>query len=162
MLASISSSASVLRRLPSTSVTTLMTTHCPFSSNAAIHRVVGNLRRPHQHHRPHPRRRYVSSPLLSQRFTLPPAPSQGRYNLANSISTAQGGGGGGRGGRGRGGGRYPTYVYVAGGLVVAGSVSAYFQYQNYAPLTNRRRWIASTPEMEKQMGDQVRFCLSVL
>jgi hypothetical protein len=98
------------------------------------------------------RRFHASSAAERQRFTLG-GPRRIRYQLAvNQQKVNMGGGSTGSGRRQQQG--YPTYLYVIGGVTVAGTVGLYFHYQNYAPMTNRRRWIASSPEFEKEMGDQ--------
>lgn len=38
--------------------------------------------------------------------------------------------------------------------MVVGSTGLYFAYVDYAPLTDRRRWIATNPKFEKELGDQ--------
>lgn len=59
------------------------------------------------------------------------------------------------------GGRYqqqqqlPPYVYLMGGVPVVGSLYLYFRFQDLAPLTERRRWLATSPDYEQRMGDQV-------
>jgi hypothetical protein len=95
---------------------------------------------------------------MTPRLTLG-TPSRVRFNLSNTKQKQQEG----HGARGASGfhkpppgGKYPTYLKVVGGATVVGTVALYFHYQNFAPMTNRRRWIASTPEFEKEMGDQVR------
>jgi hypothetical protein len=81
-------------------------------------------------------------------------PRRVRYNLAKKQLP---------GGRGIGGpshssssssGKYPTYIYWVGGIAVVGSVWTYVSYMDYAPLTHRRRWIATNPQFEKEMGDE--------
>lgn len=48
----------------------------------------------------------------------------------------------------------PPYIYLVGGIPVVGSLYLYFKFQDLAPLTERRRWLATSPEYEKKMGDQ--------
>lgn len=48
----------------------------------------------------------------------------------------------------------PNYVYIMGGIPVAGGLYLYVRYQDSAPLTGRRRWLATNPEYEKSMGDE--------
>jgi metalloendopeptidase OMA1, mitochondrial len=52
-----------------------------------------------------------------------------------------------------GGGGIPSYVWgvMGGSAVVLGF--AYFSFTEKAPLTQRRRWIATSPEWERQLGD---------
>ncbi len=63
-------------------------------------------------------------------------------------------------GRYNGGRRYqqqqqlPPYIYLMGGVPVVGSLYLYFKFQDLAPLTERRRWLATSAEYEKRMGDQ--------
>lgn len=37
---------------------------------------------------------------------------------------------------------------------MVGSLYLYFRFQDLAPLTERRRWLATSPDYEKRMGDQ--------
>jgi predicted Zn-dependent protease len=48
----------------------------------------------------------------------------------------------------------PTYFYIIGGT--SGCIVAYNYFSNldYVPITNRRRWIATTPQYEQLLGDQ--------
>ena len=41
-----------------------------------------------------------------------------------------------------------------GGIAAVGTAGIYVAYIDYAPLTHRRRWIATDPRFEKQLGDQ--------
>ena len=61
------------------------------------------------------------------------------------------------------GGRYdrqgrtnlPLYVWMGGfALPVAGLTYVYVSHLDRVPLTHRQRWIATSPEWERQMGDQ--------
>eukprot|EP00529_Nitzschia_sp_RCC80_P019374 CAMPEP_0113457974 /NCGR_PEP_ID=MMETSP0014_2-20120614/9682_1 /TAXON_ID=2857 /ORGANISM="Nitzschia sp." /LENGTH=431 /DNA_ID=CAMNT_0000349481 /DNA_START=15 /DNA_END=1313 /DNA_ORIENTATION=+ /assembly_acc=CAM_ASM_000159 len=94
----------------------------------------------------------------SQRqFQLFPGPRRIRYNLSNPRTGGRGRGGGGGGGgtsSSSTSGQIPTYFYYFGGVAVIGTIGAYVSYLDYAPLTHRRRWIATDPEFEKKMGDQ--------
>lgn len=47
-----------------------------------------------------------------------------------------------------------AFLIVTTGIAVIGSVGMYIAYIDYAPLTRRRRWIATDPDFEKEMGDQ--------
>ena len=85
------------------------------------------------------------------RFTLG-NPRRVRLHLSDSSRNASAGAKVGGGKTSSGG--YPMYLKVGAGVTVVGSVALYFHYQNFAPMTNRRRWIASTPEFEKEMGDE--------
>lgn len=50
--------------------------------------------------------------------------------------------------------RVPQYVYaIVGGTVAVGGLT-YYSFLDYAPYTNRRRWIATSPEFESSLGDQ--------
>ncbi len=49
----------------------------------------------------------------------------------------------------------PNYVYFMGGVPVLGGLYLYFRFQDLAPLTGRRRWLATDPNYEKRMGDEV-------
>ena len=72
----------------------------------------------------------------------------------------RGGGGSGGGSRNRQGfsggnfGGIPPYLWVSaaatGGIITVG----YFAFLNEAPLTKRRRWIATSPEWESRLGDE--------
>jgi hypothetical protein len=178
MFSSSAASATVLllRLRPSPRSVASLSLCPPHSSPANSTRIVRHVRYPNQqlllfHPHPHrchllqPRRRsFVSSPILKQqqqqRLTLRPVSPRVRNNNVVNSAARSGRGRGNWDGGGKGGGRYPTYVYVTGGLVVASSVGVYLNYQNYAPLTHRRRWIATTPELEKVMGDEVRVPVS--
>merc|ERR1711935_849735 len=41
-----------------------------------------------------------------------------------------------------------------GGIPVVGGLYPHFRFQDFAPLTGRRRWLATNPEYEKSLGDQ--------
>ena len=49
----------------------------------------------------------------------------------------------------------PTYVYLAGGIPIVGGLLLYVRFRDFAPMTGRRRWLATSPEYEKNMGDEV-------
>jgi hypothetical protein len=49
----------------------------------------------------------------------------------------------------------PAYVYFMGGIPFVGGLYLYFRFQDLAPLTGRRRWLATNPDYEKRMGDNV-------
>jgi hypothetical protein len=103
----------------------------------------------------HTRNFHASWLVLGQRFALG-TPRQIRFHLTNGQQqgSISGSTKPGPHGRKRHTG-YPTYLKVGGGFLIVGTVFVYFHYQNYAPMTNRRRWIASSPEFEKEIGDQV-------
>jgi hypothetical protein len=99
------------------------------------------------------------------RTTKSTAQSRIQYNFSQPSPRSRVGGhnnnnnhthGGGHRGTTTNNTTYPTYLYVGGGVVVVGTMGLYFHYQNFAPMTHRRRWIASSPEFEKEMGDEVR------
>jgi predicted Zn-dependent protease len=48
----------------------------------------------------------------------------------------------------------PTYIYVIGGVPVVLTGYLYYTYLDEAPLTHRQRWIATTPEWERRLGDE--------
>jgi hypothetical protein len=105
---------------------------------------------------------HSSSLALGQRFTLGTTPRRTRYDFL-PIQLSQRSRVGGHthspgGDRRSNNTTYPTYLYVGGGVMVVGMTGLYFYYQNLAPMTHRRRWIASSPEFEKEMGDEVRKC----
>jgi hypothetical protein len=104
---------------------------------------------------------HSSSLALGQRFTLGTTPRRTRYDFLpiQSQRSRVGGHTHSPGGDRRSNNTtYPTYLYVGGGVMVVGMTGLYFYYQNLAPMTHRRRWIASSPEFEKEMGDEVRKC----
>lgn len=49
----------------------------------------------------------------------------------------------------------PPYVYFMGGIPIVGGLYFYFRFQDLAPLTGRRRWLATDPGYENTMGDKV-------
>ena len=49
----------------------------------------------------------------------------------------------------------PNYVYFVGGIPFVGGIYLYFRFQDFAPLTGRRRWLATQPETERIFGDEV-------
>lgn len=51
-------------------------------------------------------------------------------------------------------GGIPHYIWITVGTTVAGITYMYFAYLDQVPLTNRRRWIATSPEFERELGDQ--------
>jgi hypothetical protein len=156
--------AVVRRRIPSHWVTNRFFSSTPShipDSKCFLNRPVEYLKRLHRHEvqLPNPngcRRNFVSSTTPKQeRLSLRPvSPREGRYDLITAAAKGRKQGSTTGGGSGR---RYPSYVYFTGGVVAASGVGIYMQFQDYAPLTNRRRWIASSPEMEKEMGDQVSY-----
>lgn len=49
----------------------------------------------------------------------------------------------------------PPYILIGGfGIPIAGLTYIYVAYLDKVPLTERQRWIATSPEWERQMGDQ--------
>ena len=48
----------------------------------------------------------------------------------------------------------PLYVYFWGGIPIVGGIYSYCRHQDFAPLTGRRRWLATGPDYEKQMGKE--------
>jgi hypothetical protein len=48
----------------------------------------------------------------------------------------------------------PLYIYFWGGTPIIGGIYLYFRYQDFAPLTGRRRWLATGPDYEKIMGKE--------
>ena len=48
----------------------------------------------------------------------------------------------------------PTYIYVVGGVPVVLTGYLYYAYLDEVPLTHRKRWIATTPEWERKLGDE--------
>jgi len=49
----------------------------------------------------------------------------------------------------------PNYVYFVGGIPFVGGIYLYFRFQDFVPLTGRRRWLATQPETERIFGDEV-------
>lgn len=49
----------------------------------------------------------------------------------------------------------PPYVYFMGGIPFVGGLYLYFRFQDLVPLTGRRRWLATDPDYEKKIGDDV-------
>ncbi|KAG7353617.1 peptidase M48 Ste24p family protein [Nitzschia inconspicua] len=98
---------------------------------------------------------HASSSAHRKHFAIGGTPRRVRFNLApeqqqqQQRSSLAGGGSHHYGQR-----KYPTYLYVGGGVVAIGGIGMYFHYQNFAPMTHRRRWIASSPEFEKEIGDE--------
>jgi metalloendopeptidase OMA1, mitochondrial len=70
-----------------------------------------------------------------------------------SRSRGSGAGGGGGGGSGSSG-NIPPYIYVGVGATTLVCASCYFAFLDEAPLTKRKRWIATSPEWERKLGDQ--------
>ena len=50
-------------------------------------------------------------------------------------------------------GQIPTYIWMGAGVPVVATGYFYYRYLDTAPLTNRKRWIATSPEWERQLGD---------
>jgi metalloendopeptidase OMA1, mitochondrial len=79
---------------------------------------------------------------------------------ARPLPVQRGGGGGpsssSRGGSGAGGGGsgIPPYIFVGVGATSLVCASCYYAFLDEAPLTKRKRWIATSPEWERQLGDQ--------
>lgn len=48
----------------------------------------------------------------------------------------------------------PPYVWAAAGATATTVGVVYYAYLDEAPLTHRQRWIATSPEWERQLGDQ--------
>mmetsp|Transcript_7401 Transcript_7401/g.15875 ORF Transcript_7401/g.15875 Transcript_7401/m.15875 type:complete len:411 (-) Transcript_7401:1506-2738(-) len=48
----------------------------------------------------------------------------------------------------------PNYVYFVGGIPFVGGIYLYFRFQDFVPLTGRRRWLATQPETERIFGDE--------
>ena len=48
----------------------------------------------------------------------------------------------------------PPYVWATAGATATTVGVVYFAYLDEAPLTHRQRWIATSPEWERQLGDQ--------
>lgn len=75
------------------------------------------------------------------------------------VTATQIGGGGGAGGRGRSTkpppprATIPPYVWATAGATVTAFGVTYYSYLDEAPLTHRKRWIATSPEWERQAGD---------
>lgn len=84
---------------------------------------------------------HVPNRLWSSRSS-PPAPFRQGFNRTNSFE---------RPGRSD----IPIYVWIGGfGIPMAGLSYLYVHYLDRVPLTQRRRWIATSPEWERQLGDQ--------
>lgn len=50
--------------------------------------------------------------------------------------------------------RFPPYVYYSVFATTALGATLYYMYLDEVPVTKRRRWIATTPEAERRLGDQ--------
>lgn len=48
----------------------------------------------------------------------------------------------------------PHYIWVTAGVSTASIVYCYFAYLEEVPISHRKRWIATSPKLEKQLGDQ--------
>jgi predicted Zn-dependent protease len=48
----------------------------------------------------------------------------------------------------------PPYIWLFGGIPVAGGAFLYYRFLDTAPLTERRRWIATSAQWERDLGDQ--------
>lgn len=45
-------------------------------------------------------------------------------------------------------------MWIGAGLPVIGGIALYYHYLDRVPLTERQRWIATSPEWERSLGDQ--------
>lgn len=52
------------------------------------------------------------------------------------------------------GSEIPTYVWLGALVPTAGGIYIYYKYLDEVPLTQRKRWIATSPAWERQTGDQ--------
>jgi predicted Zn-dependent protease len=59
-----------------------------------------------------------------------------------------------RSSNGRPGAPIPGYVWAAGGFAAVGAAAGYYSGLETVPLTGRRRWIATSPEFERRLGDE--------
>ena len=48
----------------------------------------------------------------------------------------------------------PPYVLGILGIPVLGGIYTYYKYLEHVPMTGRRRWIATSTEWERRLGDQ--------
>ena len=84
-------------------------------------------------------RNYAARNNSSARARLSPS-GNGRYSRYNNQRQRHG--------------SIPTYLWVLGGTTIGGSVYMYYHYLDNVPLTDRQRWIATSPEWEQQLGNQ--------
>lgn len=51
-------------------------------------------------------------------------------------------------------GGLPPYVWLPAATITGVTLYTYYAYQDEVPVTKRKRWLASTPQVEQELGDQ--------
>ena len=79
------------------------------------------------------RERLLDSTSVSRYFSNKPPLARSQRNSSNT-------------------GTIPTYIWIGVGVPVVASAYFYYHFLDTAPLTHRKRWIATSPEWERQLG----------
>jgi len=83
-----------------------------------------------------------------------PSSKRGRNNFLSSPRPSARGRTGGRSSRIPPLGGFPPYIWITAGATSATLAYGYFAFLDEVPVTGRKRWIATSPEWEQQMGDR--------
>ena len=80
--------------------------------------------------------------------------SKASQGFVAAVARSRGGGGSRPPPHGNRRGEIPPYVWVAAGATGTLFGVAYYSFLDEAPLTHRKRWIATSPQWERELGDQ--------